>query len=206
MPPIALLLDFDGVLRRWEADDAAIESRYGLPVGSIRRTAFSPEFLLPAITGQISDGMWRDRVADELQQQHSSSSATEAVAEWSAPVGQVDSEVLGVLARCRSELRLILSTNATSRLAEDLRSLGLADRFHAVANSSEIGAVKPSAAYFKGALVQANVRASEALFVDDSLANVEAAAALGIRSHHFTDHVAFSAFLNEAGALIGNAV
>jgi putative hydrolase of the HAD superfamily len=85
-----------------------------------------------------------------------------------------------------------------------MRSLGLADRFHAVANSSEIGAVKPSAAYFNGALVQANVSATEALFVDDSLANVEAAAALGIRSHHFTGHVAFSAFLHEAGALIEN--
>jgi len=206
VPAIALLLDFDGVLRRWNTDYAAIESHCGLPAGALRRVAFSPELLTPAISGMVSDDVWRERVAAELQRQYSRSSAREAVARWSASGGEVDPTVLAVLSRCRLELRLVLATNATSRLSADLRSLGLAGRFYAVANSSELGATKPSVEYFEAALLRAKVRASDALFVDDSPANVEGASAVGILAHHFTDHKAMSAFLHEAGALTENAL
>lgn len=54
------------------------------------------------------------------------------------------------------------------------------------------------------ALRRANVHASDALFVDDSLLNVRAAAAVGMLTHHFTGHEALSEFLRGAGALSEN--
>lgn len=195
-----LFLDFDGVIRRWKDDDAAIEARFGLPGGAIRAVAFSPRLLEPAILGRVSDASWRASVAAELERRHAAG-ASEIVRLWSEPPGEIDAETMAILSRCRPGVRLVLATNATSRLDRDLQALGLANRFHAVVNSSEVGATKPSAAFFEAALRRAGVRADEALFVDDSLANVESAANLGILAHHFRGHDALRAFLHESGAL-----
>lgn len=201
MPPTALLIDLDGVVRRWKVDLAAIERRHRLPTGSILRVALAPACLHPAITGAITDDVWRAGIALELQQRHPDASAQRAVAEWSASSGEVDPLVLRALDRCRLELRVVLATNATSRLSADLLALGLADRFHAIANSSELRVAKPSAEYFNAALRIAGAGAKETLFVDDAPVNVEAAAAAGMRAHLFTGHAALSAFLEAAGAL-----
>jgi len=95
----------------------------------------------------------------------------------------------------------VLLTNATSRLGEDLRSLGLHRRFAAVVNSSDVGVAKPAAEIFRMALERAGATADRALFIDDTPANVQAARALGIRSHRFTAHAAMSTFLRHAGVL-----
>ncbi|HMQ30505.1 MAG TPA: hypothetical protein PKD53_07235 [Chloroflexaceae bacterium] len=66
----ALLIDLDGVLRSWRGqDDPATERGFGLPPGSIRRVAFAPERLLPAITGAVSDATWRAQIAAALAEQ-----------------------------------------------------------------------------------------------------------------------------------------
>ena len=75
-----------------------------------------------------------------------------------------------------------------------------------MANSSELGVTKPSTAYFEAALHRAGVQASEALFVDDSLTNVQAAIEVGMLAHHFTGHEAMSEFLGHAGVLAENAL
>jgi putative hydrolase of the HAD superfamily len=176
-----------------------------LPTGALRGVAFAQDFLMPAISGAISDEEWREQVATELERQYPRSLARIAVEQWSVSPVQLDLAVLAVLSRCCLDLRLILATNATSRLSRDLHRLGLANRFYVVANSSELGVAKPSAAYFEGALHRANAQACEALFVDDSIANVRAALAAGIVAHHFTGHEALSSFLREAGVLTENA-
>lgn len=109
--------------------------------------------------------------------------------------------MLAILALCHPRLRLVLATNATSRLPDDLRRLGLADRFDAIANSSELGEINPSPSYFLSALRLANTCTTDALFVDDTSVSVQAADALGIRSHHFTGYEGFARFLGRSGAL-----
>lgn len=205
-PPTALLIDLDGVIRRWSSEDSLIEAAHGLPIGAISRVAFAPEFLLPAISGRISDEAWRGNIAERLLRSHPTSDVANAVAKWSAPPGQVSPDVIAVLSRCRLDLRVVLATNATSRLGSDLRELNLESRFHAIANSSEIGAAKPHAEFFSAALRIAAAAAGNALFVDDSLTNVVAATRLGIRSHHFNGHAGLAKFLLQAGAIRENAL
>ena len=54
-PAKALLIDFDGVLRRWDPTVAAgVEARYGLAPGELLRTAFDWPRLRAAITGAVS--------------------------------------------------------------------------------------------------------------------------------------------------------
>jgi putative hydrolase of the HAD superfamily len=196
-----LFIDFDGVIRHWNDDVANSEEHWGLPAGAIRSVVFSPTILLPAISGAIDDETWRRTIVAELQQRHPAARAYEAVAQWSLSPGEVDRETLALLTRCHPELRIVLATNATSRLNEDLHTLGLSSRFHAVANSSELRATKPSPEFFRAALALVGTAVSAAMFIDDSLQNVEAAAELGMLTHHFRGHVGMCEFLEQAGAL-----
>lgn len=193
---LALLVDFDGVLRRWPAHDRAIESAHRLPAGAIRDTAFEPSLLHRAITGAIADEAWRQEIAVRLSARYRDSDATEAVAQWSRAAGSVDAVVHAMLACCRDRLRVVLVTNATTRLPNDLAALGLEDFFHAIANSSALGAAKPDAAIFEAALSMAGVAPANALYVDDSAHNVAAAQAMGMRTCLFRGHDSLRSFLD----------
>jgi putative hydrolase of the HAD superfamily len=195
MPYKVLLIDLDGVLRRWSPTDRDIEQACGLPPGVIRAIAFEHSLLNEAITGRISDEIWRERVGALLAQNYPQAQASEAVAAWSTPIGEVNLDVLRIVRRAAKHLRTVLVTNATTRLNRDLESLGLKDSLDVVVNSSEIGVAKPESDFYIAALRAANVSAAETLYADDSRANVDAATKLGIHAHHFKGHEALTSFL-----------
>jgi len=197
----ALLVDFDGVLRAWPVDDLHIEPSCGLPAGSIREAAFEPALLTSVVTGRISDETWRQELAAALSLRFPLAQVATAVERWSSPAGAIDDRVLEVLAAARERARLVLVTNATSRLGSDLATLGLGNFFHAVANSSDIGVAKPNPAMFETALSLAGTSAEHALFVDDSSRNVAEAKRLGIRSCLFQGPASLHAFLRSNGVL-----
>jgi putative hydrolase of the HAD superfamily len=181
-----LLVDLDGVIRLWRSqEDPAAESAFGLPPGSVRRVAFAPERLQPVITGQIRDEVWRSQIRDQLALEFPEADAAGAVTWWSSPYGEVDRAVLEIIGECRSRAAIVLITNATSRLPDDLRRLGLNGAFDYVVNSSVVGAAKPDPAIFCAALAAAGAEAADTLFVDDTPGHVEAARRLGIAGHHY---------------------
>lgn len=195
----ALLIDLDGVLRVWPTShDQAIEQTTGIAASTICAVAFAPALLEPAITGRWGDAMWREQIAAQLQRTYPAPQVAEAVRRWSLP-GSVDGAVLDVVRACRTRSRVILITNATSRLAQDLAVLDLADAFDAIINSSEVGAAKPTPAIFAAALQAAGVAAAAALFVDDTAGHVAAARALGIPSHQFQHAAGLQAAVQAAG-------
>ncbi|MEE9427543.1 MAG: HAD family phosphatase [Paracoccaceae bacterium] len=61
--------------------------------------------------------------------------------------------------------------------------------------------IKPDAEIFELCLSRNNLERSQALFVDDSLANCEAARTLGIAAHHFSDAAGLMAELLQRGLL-----
>lgn len=63
----------------------------------------------------------------------------------------------------------------------------LFDRFRDIVVSGEEKLVKPGAAIYHLALARFGLEPHEAVFIDDSAANVAGAEAVGIRSIHFTD-------------------
>jgi putative hydrolase of the HAD superfamily len=197
----ALLIDLDGVLRSWPTShDQALEQATGIAASTIRTVAFAPELLAPAITGRCRDAEWRERIAAHLQHTYPAEQVAEAVRRWSTP-GHVDGGVLALVRACRTRARIVLITNATSRLAQDLAHHDLTDEFDAIINSAEVGAAKPAPAIFAAALQAAGVAATHALFVDDTAGHVAAASALGIPSHHFQDTAGLQAALQAAGLL-----
>lgn len=184
----ALLLDLDGVLRVWRADNAAYaEQATGLPAGAILEAAFTDELLQAVIRGCVTDEAWRQQIVAKLRASFPKVDARQAVKLWSASPGEIDSETLELARVCRRRITVVLVTNATSRLTADLEQLGVVGEFDHIVNSSDVGFSKPRAELYQAALQKAGVAPHEAYFVDDSAENVAAARELGIAGHVF-DH------------------
>jgi HAD superfamily hydrolase (TIGR01509 family) len=191
----ALLIDLDGVIRIWADEDHRIEDAHNLPRGAIARAAFAPDLLERVITGQLGDGAWRGEIARSLAQQFANASAVDAVNAWSTSCGTINESVMATLRQVRARIKMVLVTNATDRLMSDLNALDLIGQFDAIINSSDVGFAKPSRAIFDAALREIGVRAEQAIFVDDQIANIEAASSLGICSHRFVDASTLASFL-----------
>jgi len=110
--------------------------------------------------------------------------------------------VVGLLRRIRTRVPLVLVTNATLRLHEDLCALGLTDLADHVVSSAVEGVAKPDPALYRIAAARAGVPVGRCLFVDDSRENVDAAVALGMTGVRFREptdlHGPFGLILNEA--------
>lgn len=81
------------------------------------------------------------------------------------------------------------------------REAWLFDRFQGIVVSGDEKLVKPAAAIYRLALDRFGLRAEEAVFVDDSRANVDGAIAIGIDAHLFAGADAFRAVLVDRGLL-----
>lgn len=190
-----LLVDFDGVIRLWPGTDRAVEERFGLPVGSLRAEAFSPMRLGDAIRGRVSDDAWRRGVAEALHARHPEADAFAAVEAWSASPGRIDRDTLSLLRRHEPSGGIVLFTNATSRLDDDLAALGVRSAFRAVINSSEVGAAKPELGMFEAAIRTCGGDPERIAYVDDTLENVELGRSLGITGHRHRPDRSLTGFL-----------
>lgn len=183
----AIVTDLDGVIRHFPRErDEAIELRFNLPQGTLARLAFEPSLLQKVITGTIKDESWRAEIQKNLLREFPQAHAAAAVLEWSNYHGYIDRQILNYLKSLAASVPLVLLTNATTRLKADLISGDIFDKFNFIFNSSEIGMIKPDPRLFQHVCESLNVLAAEVLFIDDSKANVRAAANLGFKSIHFT--------------------
>ena len=192
-----LIVDLDGVLRLWSTEEVGqVERRHALPLGSILTAAFEPVLLQQAITGRISDAHWRAQVATRLSSEHGMD-ATAAVAEWSRPCGRIDPIVLELVRRQRRHRRVVLLSNATSRLHDDLAVLGVADELDGVFSSADLGVAKPDGRLFLEVCSRLRVAPAGCAFVDDSPGHVQSAMALGMKGHLYRTHQDLTAFLED---------
>lgn len=198
----ALLIDLDDVLRIWDRSRARqLEEEAGLELGTLHTIAFTPELLLPAITGQVTDEEWRSRIAQGLQQRYPACDAAQIVRMWTDQQAAVDAEVLAIVRACQQRVPVVLITNATSRLPDDLRRLGLEDAFDHIINSSAVGACKPDAAIFRAALAAVGVGPEQVIFIDDTPGHVEAARRVGLHAHIYQDSAQLRELLERHGLL-----
>ncbi|MFU8850305.1 HAD family hydrolase [Micromonospora sp. SL1-18] len=185
----ALLVDFDGVLRRWDpAVTVAVEREYGLTEGVLGEIAMSWGLLQPVLTGQVSHAQWMTSVADALAPSVGDPArARAAVDEWQRYRGEVDPDVLAFIREVRAAgVRVGLGTNATDLLDADLAALGLTDELDAVVNSSVVGANKPAKEYFQAACEALETPPARVLFVDDEDRNIAGARVAGLSAHRWT--------------------
>jgi putative hydrolase of the HAD superfamily len=185
-PARALLIDLDGVLRRWDpAVASSVEQSYGLAPGTLLSTAMSWDLLRPAVSGELTDAEWMSLVASRLPLEDAE--ATAAVAAWHQHRGDVDPAVLALVRDVRAAgLPVGLATNATDLLRDDLKGLGLADEFDAVFSSWEMKIHKPAPEYFARACAALGLGPQRVLFVDDDDRAVRGARAAKLLAYRWT--------------------
>jgi putative hydrolase of the HAD superfamily len=83
-------------------------------------------------------------------------------------------------------LPLALLSNAPDELAEAISALPIAAHFGHLIFSCQLKSAKPDPECYAHALATMGARPDEVIFLDDRSENVAAAAALGLRSVHFT--------------------
>ncbi|WBB83466.1 HAD-IA family hydrolase [Micromonospora sp. WMMC264] len=184
----ALLVDFDGVLRRWDpAVAAGVEREYGLTEGVLGEIAMSWGLLQPVLTGQVSHAQWMVSVADALTPAVGADRARAAVQEWQSYRGEVDPEVLAFVREVRAAgIRVGLGTNATDLLDADLATLDLTDELDVIVNSSVVGVHKPAKEYFQAACEALETPPGRVLFVDDEDRSVAGARVAGLSAHRWS--------------------
>lgn len=178
------------MVRHYEpADD--IEARWGLPPGALASTAFEPDLLRQLTTGRLSRQAWVREVGERLGHPR-------AAHEWGSRPGRIDHAVVEVIDDLRDSGRKVaLFSNGSDELTAELDALGVLAHVDGLVNSAEIGVAKPDLAAFATACELVGVDPRHAAFVDDSPANVDAAAELGMTAHRYTELAALRAFLSD---------
>ncbi|GAA4947775.1 HAD family hydrolase [Actinoplanes utahensis] len=188
----ALLIDLDGVLRRWDpAPMIAVEVKYGLKPASLLETSMSWDVYQPAMAGEITHAEWMKLVADRLP---IGDQAAAAVGEWQEYRGEPDPEALAFVREVRAGGRKVgIATNGTDLLAGDLDALGLTGEVDLVVNSWDLKVHKPAPEFFEKACLAIGALPKHVLFVDDDDRVIRGARSAGLSGYRWIgpDHVPY---------------
>ncbi|MFI1226980.1 MULTISPECIES: HAD-IA family hydrolase [unclassified Streptomyces] len=177
----AVLCDLDNVVRFYDtAPLAALERAAGLPEGATTEVAYAPEVDLPLLLGRITPDAWVESIAAGLAGRVGPERARELGRALADAPFRADAEVVALLRRARAHVPLVLVTNASLQLDDDLALLGLTDLADAVVSSAVEQVAKPDPAIYRIAAGRVGVPPTRCLFVDDRQENVDAATALGM--------------------------
>ncbi|MCX4744357.1 HAD-IA family hydrolase [Kitasatospora sp. NBC_01287] len=180
-PFAAVLCDLDNVVRFFDHTELArLELAAGLSAGSTAAVAFAPEHDGPLLLGEITKEQWVEAIARALAARVPADQARALATAFGSAPFRADPEVVGLLRAVRAHCPVVLVTNATAWLEQDLDLLGLLDLADHVVNSSRVGVAKPDPRIYKIAAERAGAEPGRCLFVDDRAENVEAAIALGM--------------------------
>ncbi|WP_030276028.1 HAD-IA family hydrolase [Streptomyces sp. NRRL B-24484] len=184
----AVLCDLDGVIRFFDhAGVTRLERAAGLRPGSTAEAAFGPGIAEPLVLGGLTRAQWRGAIAAALAASVPEAAALALAEAFTTTPQSADAEVVELLRRTRRSCPVLLVTNATVWLDEDLAALGLTGLVDGVVNSAEVGSAKPDRRIYEIAAERAGVAPERCLFVDDRAENVAAAVALGMAGlHHRT--------------------
>ncbi len=181
----AAFFDFGGVLVRTEdaAPRARLAGRLGMSARELEKLVFEGESSARASLGLISeDQHWRN-VASALGLPETE---TPRLREEFFSGDRTDGELIDFLRGLRRTVKVGLISNAWSGLRVWIAGRKLDDAFDALTISAEAGVAKPDGRIYRLALEGFGVAPQEAVFVDDTAANVDGARAVGMQAIRFT--------------------
>lgn len=182
----AVLFDLGGVIVRteYQAPRERLAERLNLTYEDLSKIVFESETSRKASVGAIRVEEHWAAVTRKLGRP---ASETEAIRAEFFAGDVVDRDLLDFIRSLRPRCKTGIISNAWPDLREYMIKNKLDDAFDALIVSAEVGVMKPEPKIYQLALEQLKVEASEAAFVDDTPANVEAARALGMQGILFHD-------------------
>lgn len=173
----AIIFDFFGVL----CNDLGTEwYKRRLPQEDV--SELQAEYDKPVDMGEITEGDFFETIGSLA------GTSGEAVrTEW-INTAQINHELVDFIRSLKPDYKLAVCSNASPEFFRDILRIGeIKGLFDTVICSAEIGMAKPHPDIFRYALEQLEVEASEAIFIDDRLENVEASKSIGMEAVLYTD-------------------
>jgi len=178
----ALIFDFGGVLVRTEdyRPRHAWDERLGLPAGSVERAVHHSDLWVQAQLGRITDTTYWQGVAELLYMRQGD---VEQLRRDYFSGDRLNHRLVDFIGELRAQgYAVALLSNESLQLNERLRELGISDLFDPIVISAQIGVMKPDPTAYRVVLQELHVAPREAIFIDDMLANVRGAQAVGLHA------------------------
>ncbi|NWG33712.1 MAG: HAD family phosphatase [Chloroflexi bacterium] len=182
----AVFFDLGGVIVRTEfqAPRQRLAERLGMEYDDIEKIVFGGASASRASIGEITEEEhWRS-VMKTLKLP---ASKYERIRDEFFAGDVIDRELLDFLRSLKPKVKTGLISNAWSGLRDYIVREKFDDAFHHMVISAEVGVAKPDPKIYHIALEQAQVKAKEAVFVDDFIGNIEACKKIGMQGIHFKD-------------------
>lgn len=182
----AVFFDLGGVILRteYQAPRQHLAEQFGMDYEDIDKIVFGTPSAARASLGEITEEQHWHQVTKMLKRPVNDYKRIEAEF-FGGDV--IDLTILGFLRSIKPKYKTGLISNAWSGLRAYIVREKFDDAFHHMTISAEVGVTKPSAKIFEFALEQLQVKAKEAVFVDDVLDNIEACEKLGMKGIHFNN-------------------
>lgn len=181
-----IFFDFGGVIQRTEFQSPRqrLAQKYGMEYDDIDKLVFASPSAAKATVGEIKAEEHWQAIAKRLKL------GKDEIAKFETEffAGDVmDHELIQFIRELHPKYKTGLISNAWSDMRAYLTKKKLVDAFDTLTISAEIKVAKPEAKIYAHALEQAEVKAEEAIFVDDVQANIAACQKIGMRGILFQD-------------------
>ena len=182
----AIFFDFGGVIQRteYQSPRQQLAQKFGMEYEDIDNIVFNSPTAKQATVGEIKVSEHWSSIAkrfklnkDEIIKFENEFFAGDVI----------DHELMQFIRSLRPKYKVGLISNAWSDMREYLIKQKLDDAFDTLTISAEVKSAKPEAKIYLHALEQAEIKASEAVFVDDVSTNIEACQKLGMHGILFRD-------------------
>lgn len=198
----ALIVDYGGVLMR-TADRRPrrqLERQFDMAPGEVYDVVFHNPRWNDVQHGRIdSDAFWAS-VGEELELDAEQLDVFQRLF-WSGD--RLDEELVALIRDLRGRgYRTALLSNAPPDMEAYVAELGILDAFDVTVVSGDEGVTKPAPEIYHLALERLDVAPEQAVFIDDTPVNVEAARRLGIRATRFRGLEPLRIWLREVGVSV----
>ena len=182
----AIIFDFGRVISAQKHSSLfrRYEDELGLKPGTINSIMFDSEAWHEALVGRkTAEEFWHE-IGPELGL--NSHEEIDAFRNRYRADENINTNVLKLIQKLHGHYRLAVLSNAPPGLSQWLAHWRILDFFDLVFCSGDEGVVKPDAMPFEVTLERLGVQPGEAVFIDDTMENVEAARKLGLHGILFT--------------------
>jgi epoxide hydrolase-like predicted phosphatase len=181
----AMVFDFGSVLVKMgdEAPRRALAERLGISLKELYRVIFDSDTAVRSMVGELTIEEHWLAVGAALGVTLAELPGIKAQF-WAADL--VNDELVDYIRTLRPKYKVGLLSNAWDDLRQVMRErFGFDGMFDDLVISAEVGLAKPDPRIFHLAITRLGVQPGEAVFVDDVLANVEAARGVGLNAIHY---------------------
>ena len=182
----AIIFDFGRVISAQKPPSLfhRYEDELGLEPGTINSVMFDSQAWQEALVGRKTVEEFWYEIGPELGL--NSHEEIDAFRNRYRADENINTDVLKLIQKLHGHYRLAVLSNAPPGLSQWLADWRILDFFDLVFCSGDEGVVKPDAMPFEVTLERLGVQPGEAVFIDDTMENVEAARKLGLHGILFT--------------------